>query len=204
MVVPFVSSLLPIDSSKGPKLRTFRLTVHRIFSPLPALGMEPRYGTSRSRRQLDGLWPKACRKSLHRCAWSENPTLRAISLSEVRTGDHQMAGLLQPPPHHVSMRRFSEGLFERTREVRRASLRDSTEIPGVDRAVQIPFDKSSHACDLPARQRAAASSRARPRWRSISDCRMVDAVASDAFAASRSRSSSRLAVSRSWARLLAK
>src|ERR1700730_8193646 len=58
----------------------------------------------------------------------------------VRTGDHQMTGLFKPPPHHVSMRRFSEGLFERTREVRRASLRDSTEIPGVDRAVQIPFD----------------------------------------------------------------
>jgi hypothetical protein len=43
-----------------------------------------------------------------------------------------------------------------------------------------------------------------PEWRSISDRRMVDAVASDAFAASRSRSSSRLAVSRSLARLLAK
>jgi hypothetical protein len=44
--------------------------------------LEPYYGTSRSRRQPDALSPNACRKSLHRCAWSEKPTLRAISLSE--------------------------------------------------------------------------------------------------------------------------
>ena len=40
-----------------------------------------------------------------------------------------------------------------------------------------------------------------PQQRSISACRIVDAVASEAFATSRSRSSSRLAVSTSWARL---
>ncbi len=39
-------------------------------------------GTSRSRRQLAGLWSKACLKSLHKCAWSESPTVSAISLKE--------------------------------------------------------------------------------------------------------------------------
>jgi hypothetical protein len=48
---------------------------------------------------------------------------------------HQMTGSLEAPLDHVSMRRFSEGLFERTREVRPASLRYSTEIPGADIAV---------------------------------------------------------------------
>jgi len=69
-----------------------------------------------------------------------------------RAGHHQMASLLQPPPHHVSMRCFAEGLFERTREVRRASPRNGTEIPGVDRAVQILLDERPYARDLPAHQ----------------------------------------------------
>jgi hypothetical protein len=38
-----------------------------------------------------------------------------------------MTGSLEAPLNHVSMRRFSEGLLERTQEVRRASLRYSTE-----------------------------------------------------------------------------
>ena len=37
---------------------------------------------SRPRRQLIGVWPKACLKSLDKCAWSENPALKAISLSK--------------------------------------------------------------------------------------------------------------------------
>jgi len=49
---------------------------HVIFSFVPGLS-RPRFPCSR--RQLAGLWPKAARKSLHRCAWSEKPTLNAIS-----------------------------------------------------------------------------------------------------------------------------
>ena len=65
-----------------------------------------------------------------------------------------MTGSLEPPLHHVSMRWFSEGLFERSREVRWASLRYSTETPDVDIAVYILFDKCAHTRYLPARQRS--------------------------------------------------
>jgi hypothetical protein len=67
--VPLVRSLLNIDSSNGPKLTTFRFSpLIGCFSSTPALGVGARYCISRSRRQLAGLWPKACLKSLHRCA----------------------------------------------------------------------------------------------------------------------------------------
>jgi hypothetical protein len=39
----------------------------------------------------------------------------------------ETSGPLEAPLNHVSMRRFSEGLLERTEEVRRASLPYSTE-----------------------------------------------------------------------------
>jgi hypothetical protein len=39
-------------------------------------------GMQRSRRQLAGLCPKACPKSLLRCDWSEKPVLKAISLND--------------------------------------------------------------------------------------------------------------------------
>ena len=53
-----------------------------IYAARVANAGQRRYSLSRSRRQLDGLWPKACLKSLDKCAWSENPTLRAMLLSE--------------------------------------------------------------------------------------------------------------------------
>src|SRR5450755_4179089 len=46
-----------------------------------------------------------------------------------RGRDHQMTGSLEPPLHQVGMRRLSERLFERTREMRRASPCDRTKIP---------------------------------------------------------------------------
>src|ERR1700730_7213847 len=61
---------------------------------------------------------------------------------------------LQPPPDHVSMRWFSEGLLERTRKVRRTSLRDGAEVSGVVGAMQISFDEGPHARELPAGQGA--------------------------------------------------
>jgi hypothetical protein len=64
----FVRSLFSIGSSKGPKLRTLPVLIsHGIFSSMPALEVTSP-GISRSRRQLAGLRPKACLKSLHRCA----------------------------------------------------------------------------------------------------------------------------------------
>jgi hypothetical protein len=57
------------------------LITHGIFSSKLVLELTSS-GVPRSRRQLAGLWPKACLKSLHRCAWSEKPTLKAISLSD--------------------------------------------------------------------------------------------------------------------------
>ena len=63
-----------------------------------------------------------------------------------------MTGSLETPLNHVSMRWFSEGLFERAREMRRAPLRYSTEIFSVDIAVQILFDKCAHTRYLPTRQ----------------------------------------------------
>src|ERR1700757_3538853 len=52
------------------------------------------------------------------------------------------------------MRCFSEGSFERTREVRQASPRNSAEVPGVDSAVQILLNERFYAHDLPAHQSA--------------------------------------------------
>src|SRR3954451_14704764 len=43
------------------------LIAHGIFSSMPVLEMSSP-GISRSRRQLAGLWLKACLNSLHRCA----------------------------------------------------------------------------------------------------------------------------------------
>src|SRR6202795_2315252 len=71
-----------------------------------------------------------------------------------RTGDHQVAGSLQTPSHHVGMWRLANCQFELAREVRRASTRDRTEIPDVNGAVQIAVDVSSHANHLPSRQTA--------------------------------------------------
>jgi hypothetical protein len=52
-----------------------------------------------------------------------------------RTGHHQVAGSLQAPSHHVGMWRLADSQFEFSREVRRASTRDRTEIPDVNGAV---------------------------------------------------------------------
>ena len=71
-----------------------------------------------------------------------------------RTGHHQVAGSLQTPSHHVGMWRLADSQFELAREVRRASTRDSTEVPDVNGAVQIAVNVSSHAKDLPSRQTA--------------------------------------------------
>ena len=53
---PFVRSLFPIDSPKGPKLRTLPclLIAHGIFSSMPVLEVTSP-GILRSRRQLAGL-----------------------------------------------------------------------------------------------------------------------------------------------------
>src|ERR1700733_4499230 len=67
-------------------------------------------------------------------------------------GDHQMAGLLQPPLDDVGMRRFSEGQLERPRKVRRATPRDNTQVLGVNGMVQVLVDESPHPRNLPAPQ----------------------------------------------------
>ena len=66
-----------------------------------------------------------------------------------RAGNHQMTRPLQPSPHHVSVRCFSEGLFEGPREMCFASLRHGAEVLDVDGAVQILVDESAHARYLP-------------------------------------------------------
>src|ERR1700692_1557585 len=71
-----------------------------------------------------------------------------------RTGHHQVACSLQTLSHHVGMWRLADSQFEFSREVRRASTRDRTEIPDVNGAVQIDVNVSSHAKDLPRRQTA--------------------------------------------------
>jgi hypothetical protein len=52
-----------------------------------------------------------------------------------RTGHHQMRGSLQTPSHYIGMWRLANSQFEFAREVRRASTRDSAEIPYVNGAV---------------------------------------------------------------------
>src|SRR6202011_478008 len=71
-----------------------------------------------------------------------------------RTGHQQVAGSLQTPSHHVGMWRLADSQFEFSREVRRASTRDRTEIPDVNGVVQMVVNVSSHANDLPSRQTA--------------------------------------------------
>jgi hypothetical protein len=68
-----------------------------------------------------------------------------------RAGHHQMTGPLQPSPHDVSVRCFSEGLFEGSREIRFASLHHGADVLGVDGAVQILINESAHARYLPGR-----------------------------------------------------
>ena len=62
-----------------------------------------------------------------------------------------MTGLLQPSPHDVSVRWFSEGLFEGPREMCFASLRYGAEVLDVDGAVEVLVDESAHARYLPGR-----------------------------------------------------
>src|SRR3984885_14320032 len=71
-----------------------------------------------------------------------------------RTGHHQVAGSLQPPSHHIGMWRLADSQFEFSREVRRTSARDRTNIPDVNDAMQIAVNVSSHAKDLPGCQTA--------------------------------------------------
>src|SRR5258706_15227990 len=71
------------------------------------------------------------------------------------TGDHQVAGSLQTPFHHVGMWRLANSQFELTREVRLASTRDRTEIPDVNGTVQVPINVSSYSKDLPSGQTAS-------------------------------------------------
>jgi hypothetical protein len=52
-----------------------------------------------------------------------------------RTGYHQVAGSLQTPSHHVGMWRLADSQFKFSREVRRASTRERTEIPDVNGVV---------------------------------------------------------------------
>src|SRR3981189_903846 len=73
-----------------------------------------------------------------------------------RAGNHQMTRPLQPSPHHVSVRWFSEGFFEGPREMCCASLRYGAEVLGGDGAVQILVDESAHARYLPGRQCAGS------------------------------------------------
>src|SRR6185295_6725583 len=68
-----------------------------------------------------------------------------------RAGNHQMTRPLQPSPHHVSVRWFSENLFEGPREMCWAYPRYGAEVLDVDGAVQILVDESSHARYLPSR-----------------------------------------------------
>ena len=67
-------------------------------------------------------------------------------------GQHKVTGFLEPPPHDVGVRRFSERLFERAREVRRAPPRNLAEITRMDRSMQVPVDEGTDPGDLPTRQ----------------------------------------------------
>lgn len=104
-----------------------------------------------------------------------------------RAGNHQMTRSLQPSPHHVSGRWFSEGLFEGPREC--VVLRCATALRSSVWMVRCIFSS------MKARTRAICQTANAPglaplarERRSISDCRIDDAVASAA-----SRSSSRVA-----------
>jgi hypothetical protein len=84
---------------------------------------------------------------------------------------------------HYWMVLIREGSFEGTREMCRAYPRYGAEIPYVDGAVQILVDESLKPRYLPARQPTRFPPVSASTTR-VSDCRMIDALASDAFAAS--------------------
>src|SRR5260370_20148912 len=65
-----------------------------------------------------------------------------------------MAGSLQTPSHHISMRRLANSQLEFPGEMRRASTCDRTEIPDVNGTVQVAVNVSAYAKDLPGGQPA--------------------------------------------------
>src|SRR5271168_2396145 len=104
-IVPFIRSLFPMESSYGPKLRAF------LFQS--AIGCLSSNSIVRGRSLLDlALASPACRTLTE--GLPEKPAqMGLIRKSDAQryvaqrhgTGQHQMAGLLQPPLDHVGMRR---------------------------------------------------------------------------------------------------